>query len=212
MTRTDSTKKRVRNIILAILVLLVALVAVLLVVYSRMNRIGMVPVAREDIAETFREEVPGEQEYTDVLVAEGEGFIVCLGYYGNGSAGKYAAFSKLPFVDLWVLDLMSTGSLTFTYPNGYMGMKDNVRAYPSLNIDQVERIVLRVDGQQEEIAVDPQEPFIVIAEGEFEGMTLYTVDGKELTERDFPIPITDSEVPREVNNLLLTHQHPCDRL
>ena len=50
-----------------------------------------------------------------------------------------------------------------------------------------------MDGQQEEIAVDPQDPFIVIAEGEFEGMTLYTVDGKELTERDFPMPVTDSE-------------------
>ena len=31
--------------------------------------------------------------------------------------------------------------------------------------------------------------------GEFEGMTLYTVDGKERTERDFPMPVTDSEAP-----------------
>ena len=194
MARTDSTKKRARKIVLILLVLLVALVIGFLVVYSRMDQLGMVPVDREDIPETFREEVPGEQEYSDVLLAEGEDFIVCLGYYGNGSAGNYAAFSKLPFVDLWVLDLMSTGSLTYTNPNGYMGWKDNVRAYPSLNIDRVEKIVLRVDGQEKEIAVDPQDPFVVIAEGEFEGMTLYTVDGKERAERDFPMPVTDSEV------------------
>ena len=71
MARTDSTKKRARKIVLILLVLLVALVIGFLVVYSRMDQLGMVPVAREDIPETFRKEVPGEQEYTDVLVAEG---------------------------------------------------------------------------------------------------------------------------------------------
>ena len=72
MTRTDSTKKKARKIVLILLVLLVALVIGFLVVYSRMDQLGMVPVDREDIPETFREEVPGEQEYSDVLLAEGE--------------------------------------------------------------------------------------------------------------------------------------------
>ena len=42
--------------------------------------------------------------------------------------------------------------------------------------------------------MDAQGPYGVIGEGELEGMTLYTVDGKERTERDFPMPVTDSEV------------------
>ena len=40
----------------------------------------------------------------------------------------------------------------------------------------------------------PRIPSSSSRRGEFEGMTLYTVDGKELTERDFPMPVTDSEV------------------
>ena len=44
MTRTDSTKKRARKIVLILLVLLVALVIGFLVVYSRMDQLGMVPV------------------------------------------------------------------------------------------------------------------------------------------------------------------------
>ena len=61
MTRTDSTKKKARKIVLILLVLLVALVIGFLVVYSRMDQLGMVPVAREDIPETFRKEVPGNR-------------------------------------------------------------------------------------------------------------------------------------------------------
>ena len=125
MTRTDSTKKKARKIVLILLVLLVALVIGFLVVYSRMDQLGMVPWPGRHSGD-FSQRSSREQEYTDVLVAEGEEHIACLGYYGSGSAGEYAAFSKLPLVDLWVLDLMSTGSLTYTNPNGYMGWKDNV--------------------------------------------------------------------------------------
>lgn len=41
MTRTDSTKKKARKIVLILLVLLVALVIGFLVVYSRMDQLGM---------------------------------------------------------------------------------------------------------------------------------------------------------------------------
>lgn len=181
----DRMKRKHKIIFFVVIAVVVILCINLLYFFARYyNNAQNYPHKGVDLEETFLKEFPGN--YTEILRVEQDGVTVFLGIYGERESACYAYYEKAPFFDRWMEGqsgmLRQDGSSVMIQTDGFYHSN---RIYVSLNLENVSKVVVTVNGKETVLNTEPEKSFVVITDDEIDDITFFTEDGGEISEKKF---------------------------